>query len=177
MADFGRTVLHLLALVGLDAVLLAGLILIPLGLSGNFVILGVGLAAALLTGFTTVTWIGLVVMGAFVAVGEILEALLGSVMARKYGASKYGMIGAFAGGLIGAVAGTPVLPVIGTVIGSFLGTAVGALAGELLRGARSDEGTRAGVGALVGRVLASAIKLAIGVGMVVYIVIRTHGGA
>ncbi|MFH1278198.1 MAG: DUF456 domain-containing protein [Candidatus Eisenbacteria bacterium] len=177
MAEFGQTVLHVVALIGLDAVLLAGLILIPLGLSGNFVILGAGLAAALITGFSTVGWIGLAVMAALVAVGEILEALLGSVMARRYGASKYGMIGAFAGGLLGAILGTPVMPVIGTVIGSFLGTALGALAGELLRGARSDEGTRAGVGALIGRVLASAIKLAIGAGMVVYIVIRTHGGA
>jgi len=177
LQQIGWTSLRIAGLVLLDLVLLAGLLAIPLGLSGNFIILGAGLVAALISRFSMVTIAGLVVMGVFVALGELVESLLGSVVARKYGASKWGMIGAFAGGILGAAAGTPIFPVVGTVIGSFVGTAAGALIAELLRGSPTDEGTMAGFGALVGRTLASAFKMAVGMAMVVYIVYRTHGGA
>ncbi|MFH1681151.1 MAG: DUF456 domain-containing protein [Candidatus Eisenbacteria bacterium] len=177
MAEVGQVALRVFLLVLLDAVLLAGLLAIPLGLSGNFVLLGAALLVAIVTRFHLIGIAALLVLAALVAVGEILEAVLGSVMTKKYGGTRWGMVGAFVGGIVGAVAGTPLLPVIGTVIGAFAGTALGAFLAELLRGARSEETVRAGVGALVGKILASAIKLSIGMGIVVYTIVRTHGGA
>ncbi len=167
---------RLLALAGLDLVLLAGWIAIPLGLSGNFILLGAALVAAIATKFTAVGWIALAIMAAAVVAGEIVEAFLGSLTARRFGASKHGMIGAFAGGLVGGIMGTLAFPIIGSLLGSFAGAAAGAIAGELLRGRPAGEGARAGWGAFVGRVAATGIKLAIGTGIVVYVVIRTHGG-
>ncbi|MBM3319935.1 MAG: DUF456 domain-containing protein [Candidatus Eisenbacteria bacterium] len=177
MAELGQVALRVLLLVLLDAVLLAGLLAIPLGLSGNFILLGVALLVAVVTRFHLIGIAALLVMAALVAAGEILEAFLGSVMTRKYGGTRWGMIGAFAGGMVGAVLGTPLFPVLGTVVGSFAGTALGALAAEFLGGARGSETVRAGCGALLGRVLASAIKLSIGIGIAVYTIVRTHAGA
>jgi uncharacterized protein YqgC (DUF456 family) len=165
---------HILALIGLDLLLLAGWIAIPLGLSGNFILLGAALVTAIVTRFETVGWIALIFMTVAVVLGEVIEALLGSLVARKFGASKWGMIGAFAGGILGGVAGTAILPIIGTLFFSFLGVAIGAMALELAHRKETGPGVRAGGGALIGRFLATAIKMAIGTAMIVYILIRTH---
>jgi uncharacterized protein YqgC (DUF456 family) len=165
---------HILALIGLDLVLLIGWIAIPLGLAGNFILLGAALVTAIVTRFETVGWIALIVMAVAVVAGEIIEALLGSLVARRFGASKWGMIGAFVGGILGAVLGTAILPIIGTLFFSFLGVAVGAMALELAHRKEAGPGMRAGWGALLGRFTASAIKMAIGMAMIIYIVIRTH---
>ena len=165
---------HVLALVGLDLVLLIGLIAIPLGLSGNFILLGAALVTALVTGFDTIGWPALIVMAVAVALGEIIEALLGSLVAQKYGARKWGMIGAFVGGLIGAVLGTMILPIIGSILGSFWGAGLGALIFELLHRRKVAPGMRAGWGAIIGKFLATGIKISIGTAMIVYIIIRTH---
>jgi uncharacterized protein YqgC (DUF456 family) len=166
----------------LDLVLLAGLFAIPLGLSGNFIILGAALIVAVIGKFQMIGWLALLLMAVAVIVGEIVESFLGSLMARRYGATGWGMSGAFLGGwggailggAVGAALGTLALPVIGTLIGSFLGTAAGAVILELSRGSDSEKGFRAGMGAFVGKVLASSFKIAIGIAMVVYIVVRVH---
>ena len=178
---------HIAALIGLDLVLLIGLLFIPLGLGGNFILLGVAVVVALLTGFTQLGWWALGIMLGAVVAGEVLEAVLGSLVARKYGASKWGMLGAFAGGILGDAVGTGVLPVVGSLIGSFVGAAAGALAAELLALSASGQeihgldgtrpGLRAGFGALLGKALATGLKMAIGVAMAIYIVMRTHGAS
>lgn len=178
-------VLQILALIGLDLALLVALLLIPLGLGGNFVLLGLALVVALVGGFEHVGWWALGIMLAAVITGEVLETVLGSLVAKKYGASKWGMLGAFLGGIFGAILGTGVLPVIGSLAGSFIGAAGGALIAELVvLSARGTEirgldqtrpGLRAGFGALVGKALATGLKMAIGVAIAIYLVLRTHG--
>lgn len=163
-----------LTLIGLDLVLLIGWLAIPLGLSGNFIILGAALLAALFTKFTAIGWIPLIVMAAAVIAGEVIEAFLGSVVAQRFGASRWGMIGSFVGGIFGAVIGTAIFPVVGSLIGSFLGAAAGAMGFEIAHRREPEPGVRAGWGAFVGKVMATGIKTAIGTGMIVYIIIRTH---
>ena len=55
---------HILALIGLDLLLLIGWIAIPLGLSGNFILLGAALLTAIVTRFEAVGWIALIAMAA-----------------------------------------------------------------------------------------------------------------
>lgn len=165
---------HLILLVLLDLGLLAGLLAIPLGIGGNFIVLGLAAVVAIATRFTSIGWMALGIMAAAVAVGEILESVLGVAMARRFGASRWGMIGAFVGGILGAILGTAALPVIGSVIGSFIGSAGGAIGAELLSGRERREGLRAGWGAFLGKGLATSMKLGIGVGIVVYVVQQTH---
>ena len=143
------------AVILLDIVLLGGLIAIPLGLSGNFIILGVAIMVALVTKFSLISLWALVIMAAAVVLGEIIEALLSSLMARRYGASKWGMLGAFVGGIAGAIVGTPILPLIGSVIGSFLGAAVGAVLFEYIHLRQMHTSMPAGWGALLGKLFST----------------------
>ncbi len=157
-----------------DALLILCLFLVPLGLPGNFVIIALALFGAWITEFAHYGWISIGVMLGAAIVGEILEAILGSLVAGRYGATRYGMLGAFAGGIIGAILGTMVLPIIGTFIGSLAGTALGAPLLEWSRGANREDGVRAGFGAFLGRGLATAVKLAIGISMVTFILRALH---
>ena len=161
-------------LVLLDLVLVVGLLAIPLGLGGNFILLGAGLVVAIATGFREVGWIALVVAAVFVVLGELVETILGSLVAQRFGASRWGMLGAFAGGILGAAVGTAWLPVIGSLIGSFAGAAAGAVVLEMIAGKERNPGLRAGWGAFLGKVLSTAFKLAIGIGWATFLVLRTH---
>lgn len=161
-------------LVLLDVVLVAALLMIPLGLGGNFVLLGTALLIGFLTKFTVISVWVIAVFAILVILGEVVEAVLGSFVAQKFGASKWGMLGAFLGGLVGAVIGTAWLPIIGSLIGSFAGAAAGAVALELINGKETAPGLKAGWGAFLGKVLATAFKLGVGFGMALYLVIRTH---
>mgnify|MGYP003338749928 CR=1 FL=1 len=45
-----------------------------------------------------VGWLSVILMLASAVIGEVIEAVLGSLVAGKYGATKWGMLGALAGG-------------------------------------------------------------------------------
>jgi uncharacterized protein len=141
---------------------LAGLLLIPFGLPGLWVmVLGV-LAYGWLTGFQAVT-VGIVSLVVALAVlGEVIEAWLGFRFARRYGGSSRAGWGALAGGLIGAVVGVPV-PLIGSVIGGFVGAFAGAALLEYTRARRTGAAAGAGWGAVLGRAAAAAAKMALGI--------------
>jgi uncharacterized protein YqgC (DUF456 family) len=141
---------------------LAGLLLIPLGLPGLWVmVLGV-LAYGWMTSFQTVTAGVIVLVVALAAVGEVIEAWLGFRLARRYGGSSRAGWGALAGGLIGAVVGVPV-PIVGSVIGGFLGAFAGAALLEYTRARHAGAAAGAGWGAVLGRVAAAAAKMALGI--------------
>lgn len=172
----GSSIVRVLWLVGLYLGLAAGLICIPIGLGGNFVLLALALVVALATHFQAVPWWALLVLGALVALGEIVEAILGSLVAKKYGASRWGMLGAFVGGILGVIPGTAILPIIGSVLGSFAGAAVGAVLFEWLHRRSLKESVPAGWGALLGKLGATFLKIAIGLAIASYLVVRTWPG-
>jgi uncharacterized protein len=149
---------------------LAGLMLIPFGLPGLWVmVLGV-LAYGWLTGFQAVT-IGIVSLVVALAVlGEVIEAWLGFRFARRYGGSSRAGWGALVGGLIGAVVGVPV-PLIGSVIGGFVGAFAGAALFEYTRARRTGAAAGAGWGAVLGRAAAAAVKMALGIVIAVVAVV------
>src|SRR5438445_710921 len=74
--------------------------------------------------------------------------------------------GALVGGLIGALVGVPV-PIIGSVIGGFVGAFAGAALFEYTRARASGGAVRAGWGAVLGRAAAVAVKMGLGVVLVV----------
>lgn len=171
----GDAALRVLGLIGLDLGLIACLILVPLGLPGNFLMLGLALVAAWLGGFARIGWIALLVMLGAVLLAELLESLLGAAMTRRYGASWWGVGGAFIGGIVGALVGSAALPLVGTLVGAFLGAASGAVLLEAWQRRRVDaEALRAGWGAFLGKLLASLLKEAVTLAIAVYIVMRTH---
>ena len=150
----------------LVAASLIGLVLIPLGLPGLWVILLGIVGYGWLTDFQTMSATFLVVIIALAILGEVFEAWIGFRYAQKYGGSRRAGWGALVGGVIGAIIGVPV-PVIGSVIGGFAGAFVGAALFEYTAAKRTGGAVRAGWGAVLGRAAAAALKTAIGLVMVV----------
>jgi len=155
---------------------LVGLVLIPFGLPGLWVIVLGILGYGWLTDFRTLS-VGLVVLVVGLAiVGEVVEAWVGFRFARRYGGSSRAGWGALVGGLVGAIIGVPV-PLVGSVIGGFVGAFVGAGLFEYTRLRQSGIAAKAGWGAVLGRAAAVAVKMGLGVVMVVwalYIALRAE---
>jgi len=150
--------------------LVAGLVLIPFGLPGLWLmVLGV-IGYGWLTGFHAVgAWIIVLVVG-LAFVGEIVEWWLGFRFAIKYGGSRRAGWGALIGGIVGAVVGVPV-PVIGSVIGAFIGSFAGAALFEYTRERHAGVAVRAGWGAMLGRAVAAGAKIALGLVIAVVAVV------
>ncbi|MDC7223506.1 MAG: DUF456 domain-containing protein [Spirochaetales bacterium] len=133
-----------------------------LGIPGNFA----GPLIALIYLLTTegpVSWGKFIVMVVLAVSGEIMDGLMGLLGAKKYGASKKGMIAAGIGGFVGAILGGMVVPVIGSVVGVFLGIFLLTFITEYrLEEKDSSEAGRAGKGAVIGKMLALAYKYAAG---------------
>jgi hypothetical protein len=146
----------------LVAASLVGLALIPLGLPGLWlIVLGI-IGYGWLTDFRTVSAGFLVLVLALALSGELLESWIGFGFARRYGGSRRAGWGALVGGLVGAIVGVPV-PILGSVIGGFVGAFLGAAVFEYSLARRSGAAARAGWGAVLGRAVAAATKLALGV--------------
>jgi len=154
--------LETVGVILLVACIIVGLLLVPLGLPGLWVMVAGVLGYGWLTAFRTVgLWTIAVVLGLAFA-GELLEAWIGFRYARRYGGSRSAGWGALIGGIAGAIVGVPV-PIIGSVIGAFVGSFAGAALFEYLRERRAGVAARAGWGAVLGRAVAAAVKMALGV--------------
>lgn len=151
-------------LVGLGvAVMLAGLLMVPLGLPGNWLMLLVVAAGAV------ADRVGLLTLGILVGVvivAELAEFLLVRAASGRYGGSSAAFWGAVAGGLIGAIVGAPV-PLVGSLVAGVAGTFVGAAAVSLWRTRRPGEAARVAWGAVLGRAVSAAVKTAAGVAVLV----------
>ena len=126
------------------------------------------------------SWGTVAVLGALVALGELIEFAAGAAGAKKEGGSRRGMAlsiaGAMAGSLAGAAVGVPVPfagPLIGAVGGGAAGAFGGAYLGETWKGRTSGEALQIGKGALIGRLLGTGGKLACGAVMVAILGVMT----
>ena len=139
--------------------LLSGLIIIA-GLAGTVVpaLPGVPLVflglfiGAWIGDFETIGWVTIGVLAVLTLIAWIVDFVAGAAGARYLGASSR----AFWGASIGAVAG-----IFFGVVGMLLGPFIGAVLGELSGGSNMVQSGRAGVGAWIGMVVATAVKLAI----------------
>ena len=166
---------HTVAVVLLGLCSVAGLALVALGLPGLWLICAVVLGFGLLTGFHSIGFVTIGVMVALALLGELLELWLGFGLARRYGGSSRAGWGALLGGLVGAVVGVPV-PVVGSVIGAILGCFAGAMLFEYATTRTAGTAVRAGWGALLGRVAASAAKVALGIVMTIVAIVAALRG-
>jgi uncharacterized protein YqgC (DUF456 family) len=163
-----------MALILLTGVLILSLILIALGLPGLWVMIASAVVYNILIGETAIGWFTLICVGVLAAIAEVIEWTLSGKYARKYGGSRRAAWGAVIGGTLGAILGFPV-PIVGPLVGAFAGSFAGALFGELSSGATRRESTRVAWGALVGRVAATAMKMAIGCAIAAWIFFAAMG--
>jgi uncharacterized protein YqgC (DUF456 family) len=141
---------------------IAGLLLIPFGLPGLWLIVLAIIGYGWLDDFQSMSAGFLVMVIGLALLGEVVEARVGYSFARRYGGSSRAGWGALVGGLAGALVGVPV-PLIGSVIGGFVGAFVGAAVFEYTRARQTDVAAKAGWGAVLGRAVAAGVKMGIGV--------------
>ena len=155
---------EILPLAVLIAIFLLGLILIPFGLPGLWLMVLALLGYALLDDFQSVGLRTVLIAVAFAGTGEVLEAIVGFRFAKRYGGSSRAGWGAIIGGVVGAVVGTPV-PLLGNLVGAFVGAFAGAALFEATRHGELGRSMSAGWGAVLGRAAAAAVKVGVGVGV------------
>jgi uncharacterized protein len=153
----------------LVAVLLLSLIMIPFGMPGTLVMFAAALCYKLLVPQGGIGWPTVAVVGVMMVIAEALEWSLSARFARKYGGSRRAGWGAVIGGMVGAFMGVPI-PIVGSIVGAFAGAFAGALVFEMSAGSGGGTATKVAWGALLGRVTAAAIKVAIGLVMAVWLV-------
>ncbi len=145
----------------LTLVLVLSLAMIALGLPGLWVMIASAVVYNITTHTNAIGWFTLIGVGVLALVAEYIEFTLSAKYARKYGGSRRAGWGAMIGGTIGVFMGVPV-PIVGPLIGAFVGSFAGALIGELTAGSSKTDSARVATGALIGRVLATAMKMGIG---------------
>lgn len=99
----------------------------------------------------------LIVLGTLAVLTYVLDFVASALGARRFGASGRAIVGATLGALVGIFFGIP-----GIVLGPF----IGAMIGELSVRRDLPGATRAGIGAFIGLVVATAGKLALGFTMI-----------
>ena len=106
----------------------------------------------------SVGWSALIGMLLLTLVTYAIDAAAGYLGARRFGATKWGLIGGAAGALIGLFFG---------LFGLFVGPVIGAIAGELIGGKEIMKAGRAGWGTFLGGLAGMIAKLFIGLIMIV----------
>lgn len=135
----------LLVIAGLAGTVLPALPGVPLVFAGLFI-------GAWIGNFQEVGWVTLGILAALAAVAWAVDFIAGAAGARYLGASTRAFWGATLGALVGIFFGLP---------GMLLGPFIGAVVGELSGGSGLAHSGRAGLGAWLGMVVATAVKLAL----------------
>jgi hypothetical protein len=135
-----------LMVVGLAGVVLPFVPGVPLAWLGLFIY-------ASATGFKTISWLVIIVFLVITLVLTALDFLAPMWGAKKYKASKWGILGAF----LGAILGVFTLGIWGIIFGPFLG----AIVGELIAGKGKKQALKSALGTLVGFVLGTLVRLVV----------------
>ena len=150
---------HIVVFIIVLLIMLGGLlgIVFPFIPSTPLIWLGVFIYAVC-DGFESISWLLLLIFAVLTIISLALDYLGGVIGAKKFGATKWGIIGSLFGGIGGFLTGG----IVGLIIGPFLGAVLLELVfGKDLRGA-----FKSGVGTLVGFIGGAVAKLAIGVIMI-----------
>jgi len=103
-------------------------------------------------------WSALVAMLLLTLLTYAIDAAAGYLGAKRFGATKWGLIGCAAGALAGIFFG---------LLGLFVGPVIGAIAGEVIGGKKIVKAGRAGWGTFLGSLGGLIAKLFIGLIMIV----------
>lgn len=141
------------------AIMAVGLLVIPLGLPGTWLmILVLGVAAY----YQAVGLVALFASTALALVAELAEYSVTKRVTARYGGSRKAFWGALLGGMVGIFVGIPV-PVVGSMLTGLLGSMAGAVLVTYLETRHLPSAGRVGWGVLLGRGLSIGVKVAAGV--------------
>ncbi|MHB1125493.1 MAG: DUF456 domain-containing protein [Bacillota bacterium] len=148
------------------------MIIILAGIAGSFLPMLPGLPLVftgmlvygVIAGFNTVTGTFLLLMFMLALLGMSVEYWASAIGAKKFGASRLGVVGAVLGGIIGVITLGPV----GVLVGPLVGTIVG----EMIQGKDVQTAIRASLGALIGQLGGTFVQFVIGVVMTIMFLAR-----
>ncbi len=152
-------VYHIIILIISLLIMLGGLsgVILPVIPSTPLIWLGIFIYAVC-DGFESISWFLLLIFTSLTIISVVLDYFGGVIGAKKYGATRWGLIGSVIGGIAGFFMGG----IVGLIFGPFFGAVLLELVfGKDLRGA-----FKSGVGTLVGFIGGAVAKLAIGVIMI-----------
>jgi uncharacterized protein YqgC (DUF456 family) len=145
----------LIVIAGLAGTVIPALPGVPLVFAGLFM-------SAWITHFETISWFTVGVLAMLALTAWAVDFFAGALGAKYLGASSRAFWGATLGAILGIFFGLP-----GIVLGPF----IGAMLGELSGGSDLIQSGRAGMGAWLGMIVATAAKLAIAflmIGLVIF---------
>lgn len=151
--------------------LLAGFFALLFGLPGTWMIFGATLVYAWVTDFAQVSGGLLLLFGLLTVAGEVVEYVFGIAGARRFGSSNRGILFSILGGFAGAIVGAPLFFGFGAILGALVGAFLGAVLIELFTYGPSEwkKAVRSGWGNFLGRIAGVITKMAIAIGMIVWI--------
>lgn len=157
--------LHLGLLVGSIVVVLIGFvgIIIPVLPGVLFVWLGL-MFISWLDGWQTVPISTVVVFGLLTIAVMVIQQVAGVAGAKRFGASRLGLIGCTAGLLIGLLVGGP--------IGIIAGPAIGAFVGEMIAGRTSRAASRAAMGSMLGLLSGMVMQFVLALVMIGWFMVK-----
>jgi hypothetical protein len=141
------------------------------GLPGTWMIFGAALVYAWVTDFAQIGGGLLLLFGLLTLAGEFVEYVFGIAGARRFGSSNRGILFSILGGFMGAIIGAPLFFGFGAILGALVGAFLGAVLIELLTYGPTDwkKAVRSGWGNFLGRIAGVITKMAIAIGMIVWI--------
>lgn len=131
-----------------------------LSIPGNFVVAFNTFWYGIATNFEKATFSFFLTIVVIAAVVEFVEYLIIALGAKRYGASRWGVVGAILGGIVGGLSGFTFSPVFGAIIGGFSGVILGTMLLELIiKGRDLRAAFHAMLGALIGKVGGLTVKV------------------
>ena len=152
MSTMEYTALGVTALIFLIGLVSSLLPVIP----GSLIVWGGILVHRLWMGEDSVSWTIVLLTGFVTLIGQLADFVLGLWGARRFGATWKGALGAFIGAFVGFFLPPPLFWLI-------VGPIIGAVIGELAAGRSFRDGGKAGIGTIVGGIVAFAFKFGLSV--------------
>ncbi len=151
--------------LGATIFILAGIagLVVPVIPGPTFLLVGF-IMAAWAEEFEYVGWGTITVLIILTGLAFLIDFIAGALGAKKSGASRRATFFAVIGAIIGLFFGLP---------GVFVGPFIGAFIGEFTVQKKTAPAARAGAGVLIGIIIGTAAKVAIGFGMIgLYVIVR-----
>ena len=158
--------MHIVIAMLLAVVNLVFLVSVVFGLPGTWLmVLATALAAWWQWDHHLVGVWTLVAMGVIALAAELVDLLAGLLGASRAGGGWRASLAAMIGGVAGAIVGTLLIPapLVGTLIGACVGAGLAAGVVQRSRGQDPKRAVRVGLGAGIGRLVGTLVKLALAV--------------
>ena len=167
--------LYIIAVICIILMVLS-LMLIFLGLPGNWVILIITGLWAFFTSAPDFGWQFFLFLVGLAGLGELVEFFAQHYGAKRYGGSNKGSVGGMIGAIVGGILCAPLFFGFGALLGALGGGFIGCYLVEKSSGASHQAAMRASFGATLGRFGGFVVKLGIGIGMIWMIIPRMWAG-